>query len=1312
MEEQRLAAYIGLIEQMLRCPSGEEKTILNTNLELLDKGFVAMLRCYAEALRQQENPEAATFLENLADQFPTFLQGACRPQEPISMERQQAYGNLIQQLLACQAGDEQQILAEHSELLDLKFVQLCGQVAQLLEENNNLQSAAWLRSFAFQLQRDLPSAGSSSSSQEQQVFLMRMLQTVAEANGEDAIVYALLGDHLHHLNLGLADLLEQWFTRAIQEANLDKHQGLAGLSVTLGLLIEEFPFGNPQVKLEIALTAYTNALAVFTETDLPEFWISTNNSLGNTHCKLARLSENPKQHIIKSIEYYANALRICTVTDRPQCWANINMNLANAYSELAPFSESPNQQLEQAIKAYTNTLEILTELDMPDAWAKTTNNIAATYYRLARYSDDPKQLIENAIKSYVNALRIYTEDKRPQGYAMTNSNLGIAYNNLAPFSENPKQQIENAIKAYGNALRIYTEDKRPQGYAMTNSNLGIAYNNLAPFSENPKQQIENAIKAYGNALRIFTEPDYPQDWARSSINLGIAFAGLAPFSGKPKELLERAIDAYINSLRIFSEITLPEEWAEINNSLGSARANLAQFSENPKQELEKAVKAFENALRIYTEFERPQHYAGTNINLGGAFNDLAQYCDNPKQQIENAVNAYSNALRVARESKLPDVWAIINNNLGNAYSDLAPFAENPWEQIQNANAAFGNALKVRTVESRAADCLQTARNLGNLGFANNLPEVAIEGYSLAITAAENLRSAALDPARKAEIINQAIDVYAKLVQIYVDLGQYDKALEVADRSKARNLVELLATKDLYPKGEVPAEVISRLDALRGLIARTERQLNSTAKNRPFMRAGSEEQTLNTREINTEILAAKAAQASAERLGQLKQELNQLIEHHIQPIDPSFSLSQKVKPLGYEELRQTLPDDRTALVCWYAADCQLLAFIITRTAAQPHCLRYPDDMPEPLQDEFNAYLQAYGSNRSAWIASLPDRFARLSSLLMLDSIAATLSQLAPEVDQLILVPHRFLHLLPLHGLPLGSSDSTLLDQFARGVRFAPSLQVLHLLRQRSSGPLESLFAIANPMEDLPNTSLEMGAIEPLFAPQATVLHGKAASRANVEQRSASLATSHCLHFACHGFFHFSQPLLSALQLANCEVHPMPADADPDRYLPNGDGGAIDLHQCLTLLDLFQLDLRQARLVALSACETGLSELNSGGDEFVGLSTGFLFAGANSVIGSLWAVPDFTTGLLMGCFYRLLKAQTQQGAEADVALALKQAQHWLRQLSLKDLAAQRLAIPADSLDNFDLSLQHLQRHHSPEDQPFQSPYYWAAFTAVGQ
>ncbi|MFN9659818.1 MAG: CHAT domain-containing protein, partial [Cyanobacteriota bacterium] len=732
-----------------------------------------------------------------------------------------------------------------------------------------------------------------------------------------------------------------------------------------------------------------------------------------------------------------------------------------------------------------------------------------------------------------------------------------------------------------------------------------------------------------------------------------------------------------------------------------------------------AIAAYRNALRICTEAEQPQDYAMTNNNLGSAYGDLAPFSANPREQIENAIAAYRNALRVYTDAEQPQDYARTNNNLGAAYSDLAPFSANPREQIENAIAAFNNALRVSDPVQLAADCLRTARNLGNLGFTNKRPEVAIEGYLLAITAVENLRSAAIDPARKAEIVSGAIEVYANLVQVYVDQQNYAQALEVVDRSKARNLVELLSSKDLYPKGEIPPEVIQRLDELRGSIARAERELNQAQPANGLRRpplAGSDgiAGPEGARSLAFERIQQERAQKVGERLPQLKQELDHLIQDQIQPIDPSFSLSQKVQPLTIDQLRATLPDCQTVIVSWYLAGPQLLAFILHRDALQPICHRYPEPTLEALSAAMNAYLSAYRSENNSWQAGLPTALDHFSHLLELDTLLEKIQHLAPGADQLILIPHRFLHLLPLHAMPLGEAPTPLQDHFGRGVRYAPSLQVLQVVQQRQPTPPHSLFALQNPTQDLLYSDLEVEAIQSLFAAKATVLKRSEASKGAMKQQKGALTNSACLHFACHGYFNFEQPLLSALLLAGSVLDAAPDDLDADRHLPQPNGNVIDLSECLTLLDLFQLDLRQARLVALSACETGLSDLNSLSDEVVGLSSGFLYAGCNSVIGSLWSVPDISTGLLMAQFYRLLMAQTCQGQPGDVALALKQAQHWLRTLTFDDLSAQRSAIPEAMRDNFEHDLKWLEQKAavSGDNHPFRSLYYWAAFTAVGQ
>jgi CHAT domain-containing protein len=110
----------------------------------------------------------------------------------------------------------------------------------------------------------------------------------------------------------------------------------------------------------------------------------------------------------------------------------------------------------------------------------------------------------------------------------------------------------------------------------------------------------------------------------------------------------------------------------------------------------------------------------------------------------------------------------------------------------------------------------------------------------------------------------------------------------------------------------------------------------------------------------------------------------------------------------------------------------------------------------------------------------------------------------------------------------------------------------------------------------------------------------------------------LHFATHGRFDAARPLDSGLLLA--------PDARHDGVL------RVD--------EIFNLQLR-ADLVTLSACETGLGHVGSG-DDVIGLSRGFLYAGARSIVASLWSVDDRATGALMTSFYAHLEAGDRREA----------------------------------------------------------------------
>lgn len=219
------------------------------------------------------------------------------------------------------------------------------------------------------------------------------------------------------------------------------------------------------------------------------------------------------------------------------------------------------------------------------------------------------------------------------------------------------------------------------------------------------------------------------------------------------------------------------------------------------------------------------------------------------------------------------------------------------------------------------------------------------------------------------------------------------------------------------------------------------------------------------------------------------------------------------------------------------------------------------------------------------------------------------------DSLILIPHRYLHLLPLHALPLATHPS-LLDRFPGGIRYAPCCQLLHLTQQPTQANFTHLLAIQNPTDDLRYTDVEVAAISSYFDPQVQVLAKHEAHKTAVTTQT--LQPGHALHFACHGYFNWQDPLKSALVLAGGKVSSIPTDADPDRYLPLASGDFLDLEKCLTLGNLFSrdIDLTHCRLVTLSACETGQVDFRPTSDEYIGRPSGFLFAGSPSVVSSLW------------------------------------------------------------------------------------------------
>ena len=327
--------------------------------------------------------------------------------------------------------------------------------------------------------------------------------------------------------------------------------------------------------------------------------------------------------------------------------------------------------------------------------------------------------------------------------------------------------------------------------------------------------------------------------------------------------------------------------------------------------------------------------------------------------------------------------------------------------------------------------------------------------------------------------------------------------------------------------------------------------------------------------------------------------------------PDFSSLVSVGAVPLAEIKALLGEDEQ-LVEYYYQGQELYAFVLGRSGLQALKLDGAG-----LAEDVGRLRDALGEADSArWQAPAQRLHQRLWQ-----PVAAALS-----ARNVVVVGHGALHYLPFAALQ-DANGSFLIDR--HGLRHLPSAGVLKYLRRAWQGKAPQLLALGNP--DLGDAKLDLQfaedeakAIAGLYADSRLLLR-KEASESGFKHVGAAFSR---LHFATHGKFQPEDPLGSGLYLAK--------SADNDGILTAG--------------ELYSMRL-DADLVTLSACETGLGKIASG-DDVVGLTRGFLYAGSRSIVASLWSVDDNATATLMQAFYRNL-------ASMDKREALRQAQIKARQ-----------------------------------------------------
>jgi CHAT domain-containing protein/Tfp pilus assembly protein PilF len=395
-------------------------------------------------------------------------------------------------------------------------------------------------------------------------------------------------------------------------------------------------------------------------------------------------------------------------------------------------------QYPKALENFQQALEITRAFADKAGEGRILGGIAAVYRNLEQY---PK-----ALENFQQALAIHKETGEKLLEGATLSGIGGVYENWGQYPE--------ALEFYSQALAIHKEISDKQGEASTLNNIGAVYNILGQY---PK-----ALENFQQALAITKAIDDKKGEGSTFNNIGILYYNLGQYP--------EALESFTRSLVIAQQIDNKAGKAATLSGMGLAYLKLGQYP--------KALENFQQASTITKEIGYKNGEVAALNNIGLVYRNLGQY---PK-----ALESYTQALTMTREidSKAGEGQTI--NNLGRVYYSL--------RQYLKALDNFEKALAIHRKTNNKAEEGNTLNNLGAVYNTQGKYSQAETTLFAAIELWEFLRARGLKDDQKISIFEQQAHSYRLLQQALVAQNKFDKALEIAERSRGRALVELLGSK--------------------------------------------------------------------------------------------------------------------------------------------------------------------------------------------------------------------------------------------------------------------------------------------------------------------------------------------------------------------------------------------------------------------------------------------------------------------------------------------------------------------------------------
>jgi CHAT domain-containing protein len=817
---------------------------------------------------------------------------------------------------------------------------------------------------------------------------------------------------------------------------------------------------------------------------------------------------------------------------------------------------------------------------------------AQSHLRLAEAYFELDKRDEAAIDND-HALQIWPEvqDKRGQGLSL------VMHGDLLMMANKDAE----AYVAFKNAEGIWREEGDPIELA-----TALVDQNFLAIRQG---QWQDALTLLNEARALLVEKEAEPYLAAKIAN---SFGEIYEAYGQ----LDIALSYFREAVSLFRDVAHDVKGTiTARNKVGRVQARLRNFEEARQQIEESLADALvtDNALTIGLCHE----------DLGTVWFQAGQY--------ESARLEFLNAISYFTKSKSDRPIARSNLYLGEA--------EHMLRNLASAGKAYETALAYFTRHSDFTNEAALRFGLGKLALQQGRMDKVEEHIRRSIYLTERLRENASSKELRSSFLASVHDRYETYVEWL--MTRYDRgrnqqyavqAFEAAESGRARSLLDSLYRYQRELRRPSDPLLVLEQEKLQN----TEQQLVDK-RDRLLNRGGSERDKLdvdqNLRDIRTQIETLEAKINSSTKFNDL--------------LRPT--------PLSYERIRTDITDSQTSLLYYSLGTEKSFAWVVTKDGLETFEL----ESKKTIEEAANKLIQLIKSPQKneterIELQATIDQVSRL----VIEPLSAKL-----QTSRLIVVADGVLQYVPFQILKTaGDAPEPMISTF--DLVDAPSASALAIVRRerlnRQPGSKlligfgDAVFSSdysPQPIRTGTNSSDENSRGSSRFRNLNRLFNAKRELRAIGE-----LAGNDSMFYVEYNATReqFLKSNLSEFRIVHVVTHGVLDDQQPELsglVLSMVDGNARPINGFVSLADIYKLNA-PVDLVVLSACHTALGQ-NLRGEGLIGLTRGFMYAGASGVVASLWKVDDRVTAELMKHFYTNL---LQRGM--GPAAALRAAQNEIR------------------------------------------------------